>query len=48
VGKKPVNDDDRPLSARVAGVRRLLTRQTVAFAGQIVVLLAWLGISHVR
>ncbi|MDR0439973.1 MAG: hypothetical protein LBI59_03190 [Candidatus Accumulibacter sp.] len=44
-GKNPAAD--LPLSARVAGVRRLAVRQAAAFAGQIIVLV-WLGICHVR
>ncbi|MDR2092359.1 MAG: hypothetical protein LBP58_03430 [Azoarcus sp.] len=39
---------NRPLAARVAGLKRLFVRQIAAFAGQVVVLLALLETFHVR
>lgn len=43
-GKKPPSEDPRPMSERLAGVRRLFVRQLVCVAGQTVVLFAFLAI----
>ena len=43
-GKKSPGEDPRPMSERLAGVRRLLVRQLICVAGQTVVLFAFLAI----